>query len=124
MALSYTIDPSRRRIILRAWGVLRETDIVGARTRLHADPSFDSAYDELFDASDVDDFALSKETMSRLVDSTILVPSNRRAFVAKTTLQFGMTQMFVSVSESRNHSVQVFRERAEAEAWLDSPKTI
>jgi hypothetical protein len=121
MSLSYTIDANRRLIIVRARGVLTETDVSRAREQLRRDPGFDPEFDQLFDARDVEDVALSKEGMARLADTSILAPAVRRAFVAVTTLQYGMARMFTAVSEQRHHVTQVFRRLDEAEAWLDRP---
>jgi hypothetical protein len=118
MSLSYTIDADRRLIIVRARGVLTESDVSRARARLRQDPEFDPEFDQLFDARDVEDIALSKEGMARLADTSILAPAVRRAFVAATTLQYGMARMFTAVSEQRQHVTQVFRRLEEAEAWL------
>jgi hypothetical protein len=121
MSLSYTIDANRRLIIVRAGGVLTEVDVNRARERLRRDPGFDPEFDQLFDARDVEDIALSKDGMARLADTSILAPAVRRAFVATTTLQYGMARMFTTVSERRQHVTQVFRRLDEAEAWLARP---
>jgi hypothetical protein len=121
MSLSYTIDAKRRLIIVRAGGVLTEGDVTRAREQLRGDPGFDREFDQLFDARDVEDIALSKEGMARLADTSILAPAVRRAFVAATTLQYGMARMFTSVSEQRQHVTQVFRRLDEAESWLARP---
>jgi hypothetical protein len=121
MSLSYTIDANRRLIIVRAGGVLTERDVNRTRERLRQDPGFDPEFDQLFDARDVEDVALSKAGMARLADTSILAPAVRRAFVAATTLQYGMARMFTAVSEQRQHVTQVFRRLDEAEAWLAHP---
>lgn len=121
MSLSYTIDANRRLIIVHAGGVLTERDVNRTRERLRHDPEFDPEFDQLFDASDVEDVALSKAGMARLADTSILGPAVRRAFVAVTTLQYGMARMFTAVSEQRQHVTQVFRRLDEAEAWLAHP---
>jgi hypothetical protein len=74
MSLSYTIDAKRRLIIVRAGGVLTEADVTRAREQLRSDPAFDREFDQLFDATDVEDIALSKEGMARLADTSILAP--------------------------------------------------
>jgi hypothetical protein len=118
MSLSYTIDANRRLIIVRAAGVLTEGDVTRLRERIRVDPAFDAHHDQLFDVRDVEDIALSKEGMARLADTSILTPEVRRAFVAATTLQYGMARMFTTLSEQRNHVTQVFRQIEDAEAWL------
>lgn len=123
MSLTYTIDANRRLVVVHASGVLTEGDVTRVRERVLCDPGFDPTYDQLFDASAVEDIALSKESMARLADTSILAPSVRRAFVAMTTLQYGMARMFTAMSERRNHVTQVFRELEKAEAWLTSPNT-
>ena len=121
MSLSYTIDANRRLIIVRAGGVLTEDDVTRVREQLRGDPSFDREFDQLFDAREVEDIALSKDGMSRLADTSILAPAVRRAFLAATTLQYGMARMFTTLSEQRQHTTQVFRELEEAESWLARP---
>jgi hypothetical protein len=124
MSLSYTIDAKRRLIIVRACGVLTEADVTRAREQLGGDPGFDREFDQLFDARDVEDIALSKEGMARLADTSILAPAVRRAFVAATTLQYGMARMFTAVSEQRQHVTEVFRELEDAESWLARPNPV
>lgn len=121
MSLAYTIDANRRLIVVRAAGVLTEGDVTRVREHILRDPAFDPSYDQLFDASNVEDIALSKESMARLADTSILAPAVRRAFVAMTTLQYGMARMFTTMSEQRNHVTRVFRGLDEAEAWLAGP---
>jgi len=121
MSLSYSIDANRRLIVVRAYGVLTEADVTRVREQIRVDPGFNREFDQLFDARDVEDIALSKEGMARLADTSILAPEVRRAFVAKTTLQYGMARMFTAVSEQRQHITQVFRELEQAEAWLARP---
>jgi hypothetical protein len=121
MSLSYTIDAKRRLIIVRAGGVLTEGDVIRVREQLRDDPAFDREFDQLFDAREVEDIALSKDGMSRLADTSILAPAVRRAFLAATTLQYGMARMFKTFSEQRQHTTQVFRELEEAELWLARP---
>jgi len=121
MSLAYTIDTNRRLIVMHAAGVLTEGDVTRVREQILRDPAFDPTYDQLFDVSDVEDIALSKESMARLADTSILSPAVRRAFVATTTLQYGMARMFTTMSEQRNHVTQIFRGLDEAEAWLASP---
>lgn len=122
MSLTYSIDANRRLIIVLARGVLTEADVTRVRDQIRRDQGFDPEYDQLFDASNVEDIALSKEGMARLADTSILAPAVRRAFVATTTLQYGMARMFTSFAEQRNHVTQVFRHLDEAEAWLARPE--
>lgn len=121
MSLSYAIDADRRLIVVRAYGVLTEADVTRVREQIRVDPGFNREFDQLFDARDVEDIALSKEGMARLADTSILAPEVRRAFVARTTLQYGMARMFTTMSEQRQHITQVFRELEQAESWLSRP---
>jgi hypothetical protein len=123
MPLTYTIDVTRRLIIVRARGVLTEADVTRVRDQIRRDQGFDPEYDQLFDASNVEDIALAKEGMARLADTSILAPAVRRAFVATTTLQYGMARMFTSFADQRNHITRVFRRLDEAEAWLARPES-
>jgi hypothetical protein len=61
--------------------------------------------------------------MARLANTSILAPEVRRAFVAATTLQYGMARMFTTMSDQRNHVTQVFRDLDDAEAWLAHPRS-
>jgi hypothetical protein len=118
MPLSYTIDPGRRLITSRAYGVLRAEDVVEARERILRDKAFNPAYAHLYDMRDVSDIDLSIPVMARLAASSVVSRGTRRAFLCANDIQYAIAETFAILSEPHRHVIHVFREMSVAHAWL------
>jgi hypothetical protein len=46
-------------------------------------------------------------------------PGSRRAFIASEDAVFGLARMFAMHAEAQGQTIEVFRDRVKAEAWLD-----
>jgi hypothetical protein len=123
MPYSCTIDVARRRVSCRAEGVLTQRDIFDEQPRVRTHPGFDPMFDQLIDLTAATDLDFDYSSMSSVANTTIFRPGARRALVANTAVQYGIARMFQALSEGNNHVVAIFRDLADAEAWLatDSP---
>jgi hypothetical protein len=115
---SCTIDVARRRITCRAEGVLTERDIFDEQPRVRSHPDFDATFGQLIDLTAADNVHLDYSSMSSVVNTTVFRSGVRRAIVAHTSVQYGIARMFQALSERNNDVVAVFRNHADAEAWL------
>lgn len=119
MPFSYQLEPSRRLVLSRVWGVLTETDIEEYYARLAADPGFDPAMRQLCHIMDATRIDASAEALRRLAQRSIFSPGTRRAIVAVQDAHYGLSRMFKVFSEVGGSHVEVFRDSASAEAWLE-----
>lgn len=118
MPMSYSLDPERRLVIAKAWGVLVDSDVQAGRQELLDDPEFERDFGQLFDAREVEEVRFSVEVMGRMAQTSILARESRRAFVATTPYQYRMASLFVTLAKPYQPNVQVFRDVDEALAWL------
>ena len=118
MPVTYTLDLERRLLIVRAWGVLVDSDVQAGRQELLDHPDFERDFGQLFDAREVDEVQLSVEIMGRMAQTSILARESRRAFVAATPYQYRVACLFVTLAQPYQPNVQVFRDVDEALAWL------
>jgi hypothetical protein len=118
VAFSYTIDPSRRLILTRGFGVVSDADILAGAAQILADPAFDPTFDEIMDIRDVAEVAMTPAIMAGIAGRSILKPGARRAFVTQNEMQFGMARMFSTLSGTRGHQWRIFRSPEEAIEWL------
>ena len=116
MPADYSIDPVRKIVTMRLFGLVRGHEGFDARERIVADPAYDSSYDELIDATGASGFDVSGATVRGAADSPLLSNDVRRAMVAVTDEAYGIFRMFQSAMDRPR--LQVFRSRREAEEWL------
>jgi hypothetical protein len=117
--MNYRIDPKRRLVVTRAWGVLSTRELVDVMTRILLDPRFDPTYRSLGDLRDVTDITVDNLATAQTAASPLFAEGTRRAIVATSDAAFGMARMFASFSERTGQEVRVFRDIHLAEAWLD-----
>jgi hypothetical protein len=116
--VSYTIDPSRRLLLTRAYGILSDADILAGAAEVLADPAFDPTFNEIMDLRELADVAMTTATMSGIAGRSIFKPGVRRAFVTHNEMQFGIARMFSTMSATRGHEWRIFRSPEEAVIWL------
>jgi len=117
--MNYRIDPERRLVVTRAWGVLSTRELADVMTRLLLDPRFDPAYRSLGDLREVTSITVDNLAAAQAAATPLFAEGARRAIVATSDAAFGMARMFASFSERTGHEVRVFRDIQLAEAWLD-----
>src|SRR5256885_2044489 len=108
MPMVVNVDVGRRLILTTGSGVLTTEDVVSARQQALGNPAFDPTYNELFDIREVTAVQMSGAEMARIAASSVLTRRVRRAFVAKTHVQYNMARMFSSLSEPHEQNVHVF----------------
>jgi hypothetical protein len=114
----YRIDPERRVVYSRGWGLLTDEDLVDYQLRLNADPDFRPHYSQLVDLTGVEALELSAEGVRTSAAAELWSPEARRAFVAPMDAAYGMVRMHEALSGGENPNVRVFRCIAEAREWL------
>ena len=118
MPISYEIDPKRRLIISRLTGIVTDEDVHEQRRRLSADPQFDPNYKQLIDLTGITEVRVTGATVRGAASVQYFAPGTRRAFVAGTDLTFGLARMFALRAEGEGQTIEVFRDRKQAEEWL------
>ena len=124
MAWSYGFDAARDVLMVKGTGAVIEDDLrkgtaaaieeIGTRPRLRC----------LIDYSQVTEIRLTVDTVRLMAESPFFQPESRRAFLAPTDLAFGMARMYQTFAElSTAGNVRVFRNRADAIAWLNDGVT-
>ncbi|NUO40355.1 MAG: hypothetical protein HOQ17_07930 [Gemmatimonadaceae bacterium] len=117
--MNYRIDPERRLVVTRAWGVLSALELSEVMSQILLDPRFDPTYRSLGDLREVTNITVDNIATAQAASSPLFVIGARRAIVATSDVAFGMARMFASYSERAGHEVRVFRDMQHAEAWLD-----
>ena|SRR5438128_7474538 len=120
MPISYRIDEEKKRIYSRAEGVITFEDMHRHMKAEAGTPA--ASYGEIFDCT-------GATTTLTAIDVRALASERRSiaarqepapvAVVATTDVFFGMLRMFDMLT-SQVRPLQVFRELAQAEEWLDS----
>jgi hypothetical protein len=118
--VTYRIDPGRHLVVSRAWGILTDDDIEAHYKRLVEDPGFEPTFRQLCDMMGVTRIDVSTEVLRRLARQSIFAPGTQRAFVAAQDAHYGLTRMFQVFCELEGTRVEVFRDTASGESWLET----
>lgn len=118
MPISYEIDPKRRLIISRLTGIVTDEDVQEQRRRLPADPRFEPNYRQLIDLTGITEVRVTSSAITTAASAQYFTPGTRRAFVAGTDATFGLARMFALRAEGEGQTIEVFRNRKQAEEWL------
>jgi len=120
MPLTVTVDKKRGLVITRGSGVLTLDDVASARAQARANPDFDPRFFELFDMRAVTEARITGAEMARIAASSVLGPGVCRAFVVANQKQHGLARMFSGLAEPHDQRVDIFRDIAVAESWLEA----
>ncbi|MEO8619552.1 MAG: hypothetical protein ABI625_00725 [bacterium] len=118
MPESYEIDPKRKLVVCRVWGVLSNGDLREHYRRLAADPEFDSTYAQIGDLREVTDFTVDSAMIESTARTPVFAPHTKRAFVAPRGVAFGLARMFAAHSVADGQNLEVFSNLEDAETWL------
>jgi hypothetical protein len=118
--LTYSIDTALGLIVVTAAGAVAAADMHALREQVSKDPAYDPALPVVFDLTGASALNFTAQELRQLAAARITHPTARRAYVVSNDLGFGLARMFQSFSEAGGHSenVQVFRDVAEARAWV------
>ena len=119
MGWKYEIDTVRRAIFSIHEGVVNDEDLLERQRIVAADPDFDPSLSQLADFSGATEILVSSEGVRALAEANLYSPESKRAFVAPSDLQYGIARMFQILRDDRPETIQIFRTREEAVAWLD-----
>jgi len=114
----YQIDRQRRVVLSRAWGVLRDEDLLERQDRLRDDPGFQPDMNELFDFRGVTDVAVTTRGVQQLADRNPFGAGSRRAFVVEQPAMYGVSRMFQAMTDRHPDELRVqFDAMDEARKW-------
>lgn len=119
MPVTYIIDKVKRRLYAAATGELLGTELLGLQPHLAADPDFEPSFSQLFDLTGVRTAEIDALHIRSMAETTVFDRGARRALVVGKPVLFGLARMFQILAEGRGGEIEIFTDRAEAEAWLD-----
>ncbi len=118
MPISYDIDKKQRLVTSRLCEVVTNDEVDDHNRRLRTDPDFDPGYRQLIDLSGITEIRITTPKVTAAAQDQYFTPGTRRAFVALTDATFGMARMFALRAEASGQTIEVFRDRKQAEEWL------
>ena len=121
MPVEFEIDSGNRIVNSRAWGVIRDGDLIDHQQHLAADPQFASDLNQLYDLREVEDSTgLTADGIRSLANSNPFDKESRRAFLVSSTADYGLSRMFQSLTDSDPETELriVFDEAYLAKQWL------
>jgi hypothetical protein len=118
MPTSYSIDPVRRLVTSRIWGVVTNEEVLEHNRLLSSDPAFNPSYRQFADMSGVTRNLVTFPNVQETARDQYFTPGTRRALVVADDNTFGLCRMFATYAEAVGQTIEVFREREAAEAWL------
>lgn len=123
MPISYRIDRERRVVFVRGEGEVTIEDLKGYSAGVVNDPAYEAGMDELVDFRGA--AGAEKLTTEQILEVRALnrelsdaVGASKLAFVVDSDLAFGLARIFMAYSEDSKITHEVFRDLAEARAWL------
>jgi hypothetical protein len=123
VAIRYELDEELQLITIVASGILAGDEVVEMRAVLNADPRLGFGFRELVDVRGVTELRVNSADIENLLSMDEVygerVTSRIVAIVATSDSTFGMARMYEMRSD-RDGRVSVFRDEAEARAWLDN----
>ncbi|MGD8278126.1 MAG: hypothetical protein PVH00_08875 [Gemmatimonadota bacterium] len=121
MAISYMWNEELQLITIVASGVLTGAEVVEMRENMNADPRLGFGIRELVDVRDVTELRVNSADIDLFLSMDEVygerVTSRMVAILATSDSTFGMARMY-EMRSGRDDRVSVFRDEAEARAWL------
>ncbi len=123
MAYDLDFDTDRQLALFTVKGSFPQDEMFQMIRDLIDHPKFREGYDALVDLTAVEDIALvGADIRSKVAIDKALLPkvgSARWAIVATQDAVFGLARMFQIMMDETSVEVGTFRNRGDAEAWLD-----
>lgn len=120
MPYDYEIDVHRRLVRVRRWGDVDAGEIAESYARIAADPRFLPVFNQLADLTGMEHLELTGDAIRDLSRIRLFGQGTRRAFVVSRDLHFGLLRVFEAHAEMSGQEVEVFRDPAAAERWLEA----
>jgi len=118
-------DAARNLLFVRFTGELSEEDLVKYAQRAAANPAIPPAHDELIDLSRAEIADLQSHTLRRIAElfagGDRTPERSRVALVAADDVSYGLSRMYQAFRSHSPLDLRVFRDVAEARAWLGLP---
>ncbi len=120
--IEFSVEPAARLRVATFTGTIDDAGLMAAYGELIASPDYDPSLNDLADLRAVERFEVSPEAVRRLVSmftpvDRLSVPT-RLAIVAAADSVFGMARMYEMLRMDAPEEIHVFRDMAEARAWL------
>jgi len=124
MPFSYVVHKDLRLVVSTGSGCLSWSEIKRCQELAQSDEDFKPEFDQIVDLRSVTMFDMRAEHVKVLARRRIFSFASKRAFVACTSVAFGIARMWEAYTElSDNPSrVQVFYDLSSALSWLRSPE--
>jgi hypothetical protein len=121
--IHFRLDPARRVRIATFAGRVDDDELMGAYRAQLATPDYDPSWDDLADLTGVEQLDVSATALRDLTSLFSGVDAlgnpTRLAIIAPGDLGYGLGRMYEMMRDGAPEEVQVFRDMAEALAWLD-----
>ena len=123
--IRFEMDAANRIRIAVFEGVVDDAELLGSYGSLVAQPDYDPTLNDLVDMRGVDRLEVSSASVRRLVEMFTPLDHGevvtRLAIVAPRDDVFGMARMYEILRSDAPEQIRVFRDRPEAERWLQGP---
>lgn len=123
--VTYTIDAKERLIRTRCSGFVNVEEVTEHFRELASDPACPDYLDVLLDLSSINSLPDKRELQAVTVELGRVrarVRFGLCAIVVERLVLYGMLRMFSVMAQDYFSSIRVFRDIAEAEAWLASQR--
>ncbi|NJN51385.1 MAG: hypothetical protein HC809_05985 [Gammaproteobacteria bacterium] len=118
MPIDFAIEPERRRVVSRCFGVLAARDMSEHQDAIAADPTFEPEFSQLFDLTEVERIDVDRAATIALARRSPFSPDARTAVVATSALAVGLSRVFGAMVHGGRRDLQVFDNVAAALQWL------
>jgi len=119
MPASYKLYPGKKLIVVTYSGDLSLEDIMAIRQQGMADPEFDPDFDVIDDVSAVNTADIRYDELNLISGKSVANTGVKRALIAVTDFQKGMSNMYKVLSESHGHFFRVFDDVDKARDWIE-----
>jgi hypothetical protein len=118
--IEYTIDVEKRLVESTITGEVSVDEALSFWRQLPKDPRYQPDFRSLSDYTRAAPFKATGEDIWRLAEALPIAPGARRAILVASDLHYGFGRIVESVRGAPGIAIAVFRDRAEAIAWLET----
>jgi hypothetical protein len=120
VGFSFQVDKERRLVTVSAWDKIDKETVMRFRNELVAHPDFHPDFNQLCEYQPGTKLAMTSQEVDALKFNDPFSAVSRRAFVTHSDVLFGYARMYAILMESKGyHTIQVFRDMAEATKWIE-----